>query len=128
MRLFRLLLRQDIRSVDRRIMYVRTSPAEKFLVSLFSKSAEPTANQRTHIARPKPSGALYILQRAIKESFGQAFSKACGVKRGRAPENSVFFLRSFFFCAYATKRKSERMKVDVVRVQRTMYAQIVKIM
>ena len=29
-----------------------------------------------HIARPKKSGTLYISQRAIKKSFGQAFSKS----------------------------------------------------
>ena len=53
------------------------------------------------------------------------FQKANGVKRGRAPEKTAFFfLRSFFFCAYATKRKSERMTVDVVMTQRTMLAQI----
>ena len=64
---------------------VRTNPAEKFLVSLFSKSAEPTGNQRTHIAKSKPSGTLYISQRAIKESFGPPFSKG-GRFSGRRPE------------------------------------------
>ena len=54
--------------------------------------------------RPKRSGTMYILQRAIKESFCGAFFK----KRQR--KTALFFLRSFFFCAYATKRKSERMK------------------
>ena len=46
----------------------------------FSKSAEPTGNQRTHIAPTKPSGTLYISQRAIKESFRPPFSKGGEVK------------------------------------------------
>ena len=64
------------------------------------------------------SGALYILQRAIKESFCGAFFK----KRQR--KTALFFLRSFFFCASCVKRKSDRMMVDVVMTQRTMFAQI----
>ena len=39
-------------------------------------------------------------------------------------KNSVFFLRSFFFCASCVKRKSERMTVDVVMTQRTIFALI----
>ena len=83
-------------------------------------------NQCTHIARPKPSGAMYISQRAIQKSFWfRFFQKANGVKRGRAPEKTaLFFLRSFFFCAYATKRKSESVIFHIVVNQRTMYAQI----
>ena len=74
--------------------------------------AGSTNNQRTMYAE------------AQMESFGQAFSKACGVKRGRAPEKTaLFFLRSFFFCAYGVKRKSERMTFYVVMTQRTMYAE-----
>ena len=42
-------------------------------------------NQCTHIARPKPSGAMYISQRAIKKSFGPPFSKGGGFS-GRRPE------------------------------------------
>ena len=68
---------------------------------------------------------MYISQTSIKKSFGQAFSKACGVKRGRAPEKTaLFFLRSFFFCASCVKRKSERLTVDVVMTQRTIFALI----
>ena len=80
----------------------------------------------THIAPTKPSGALYILQRAIQESFWfRFFQKANRVKRGRAPEKTaLFFLRSFFFCASCVKRKSERMTVDVVMTQRTLFALI----
>ena len=51
----------------------------------FEKSAEPTGNQRTHIAEPKPSGTVYISQRAIKESFRPPFSKGGGFS-GRRPE------------------------------------------
>ena len=60
------------------------------------RSAEPTGNQRIHIAQPKRSGAMYISQRAIKKSFGQAFSKACGVKGQspcRPPQRSEYSLR-----------------------------------
>ena len=58
------------------------------------------------------------------ESFWSSFfQKTCGVKRGRAPEKTaLFFLRSFFFCASCVKRKSDRMTVDVVMTQRTMFA------
>ena len=60
----------------------------------------------------------------LKSFWSSFFQKTCGVKRGRAPEKTaLFFLRSFFFCASCVKRKSERMKVDVVMTQRTMFAQ-----
>ena len=61
---------------------------------------------------------MYISQRAIKKSFCGAFFK----KRQR--KTALFFLRSFFFCASCVKRKSERMTVDVVMTQRTMFALI----
>ena len=69
---------------------------------------------------------MYISQRATQESFWSSFfQKTCGVKRGRAPEKTaLFFLRSFFFCASCVKRKSERMKINFIIKQRTMYAQI----
>ena len=61
----------------------------------------------------------------LKSFWFRFFQKANGVKRGRAPEKTaLFFLRSFFFCASCVKRKSERMTVDVVRVQRAMFALI----
>ena len=69
----------------------------------------------THIAHSKPSGAVYISQRAIKKSFCGAFFK----KRQR--KTALFFLRSFFFCASCVKRKSDRMRIDVAINQRRMY-------
>ena len=99
MRLFRLLLRRDIRSAEPTsnqrthiahpkrsgAMYILQRAIKESFGQAFSKSAEPTGNQRTHIARPKKSGALYILQRAIKESFRPPFSKGGGFS-GRRPE------------------------------------------
>ena len=50
------------------------------------------------------------------------FPKSERGQEGQSPrKNSVFFLRSFFFCAYATKRKSERMKIDFIINQRIMF-------
>ena len=62
----------------------------------------------------------------LRKVFGFAFfQKANGVKRGSAPEKTaLFFLQSFFFCASCVKRKSERMKINFIIKQRTMYAQI----
>ena len=72
------------------------------------RSAEPTGNQRTYIAEPKPSGTLYISQRAIKESFWfRFFQKANGVKRGRAPEKTAFsFCEAFSFALLVSKEKA----------------------
>ena len=53
------------------------------------------------------------------------FSKNLRGQEGQSPrKNSVFFLRSFFFCASCVKRKSERMTFDVVMTQRTMFTLI----
>ena len=77
---------------------------ERSFPPFFSKSAEP-----------KPSGAMYISQRAIQKSFCGAFFK----KRQR--KTAFFFLRSFFFCASCVKRKSESMKINVAVNQHIMF-------
>ena len=107
---FRLRSQTSLRSVCSSLRsefdYAQDDVDEK---SAEQSKAGSTNNQRTMYAE------------AQMESFGQAFSKACGVKRGRAPEKTaLFFLRSFFFCASCVKRKSDTKKLVSVRVQRTM--------
>ena len=56
----------------------------------------------------KPSGAMYISQRAIKKSFRPPFSKGGGVKRGRAPEKRRFsFCEAFSFAPLVSKEKAK---------------------
>ena len=57
--------------------------------------------QRIHIAEPKPSGALYILQRAIKKSFCGAFFK----KRQR--KTAFSFCEAFSFALMVSKEKAK---------------------
>ena len=142
---FRLRSQTSLRSVCSSLRsefdYAQDDVDEK---SAEQSKAGSTKNQRTHIAHPKRSGALYISQRSIKKSFcgaffksrlsrhpisaqcshkprwkvfGQVFFKKLAGSRGaEPPKTALFFLRSFFFCASCVKRKSERMTGDVVRV------------
>ena len=92
-----------IHSFSKAIGHKCTSCKDRFkkvFAELFSKSAEPTSNQRTHIAFPKPSGAVYILQRPIQESFCGAFFK----KRQR--KTAFSFCKAFSFALLVSKEKA----------------------
>ena len=55
-------------------MFAQTQ-LKSFWFRFFQKSAEPTGDQRTHIARPKKSCALYISQTSIKKLLPSTASR-----------------------------------------------------
>ena len=68
---------------------------------------------------------VHLAKSDSKKFLVSLFSKSERGQEGQSPrKTALFFLRSFFFCASCVKRKSERMTVDVVMTQRTMFALI----
>ena len=86
----------------------------------FKNFPEDKVLAHTH-SSPKAIGYLVHLAKSdSRKVLVKLFQKLAGFG-AEPPKNSVFFLRSFFFCAYATKRKSERMTVDVAINQHIMF-------
>ena len=78
-----------------------------------SRLSRQTIKQSTHNVRTNLDEKFLV----------SLFSKSERGQEGQSPrKTALFFLRSFFFCASCVKRKSERMMVDVVMTQRTMFA------
>ena len=61
---------------------------------------------------------MYITQTSIQEVFSQVFLKKLAGFGAAPHKNSVFFLLSFFFCAYGVKRKNGSVELVSVRVFR----------